>query len=332
MPLKITNFTFMVLSYNHEKYIIEHLESIKFLILNHGQDIIFQIIINDDCSTDKTVELIEKWFLINSKLFVEINKLYNIKNIGTCSSVLNMIDLIQFEYSKMTAGDDVYSYENLFESSLLLNEHEIVSGIPLYLRDSSLSLNNFELFNFLATNAIYKNKPLVERFKGLSFNNAPNMFYSSKVLKDTDVREFVSKFDVVEDFTLQVSVSQFFNNPSLYLDKKTFVYYRRTSGSIYLVVSSRFTKDINKVYSFLQSLKNSPFSKALISNRKYLFSMRSVVLRKALNLSIYWFYIQSIFKLKSIYKDYKKLDIVKSKHQKHYEFIKNMAKNFLKEP
>lgn len=329
MTPKITKFSFMVLTYNHEKYIVEHLESIKFLILTYGKNIKFQIIINDDASSDSTIKIVDNWLLMNASIFSSVDKIYNTKNIGTCSSVVNILDRVQSEYSKLTAGDDVYSYENLFESASLLNDYEIVSGIPLYLENGSLRMWKGDLFNLLATNVVYKGQPLIDRFKGFSFNNAPNMLYSSKVFKNKDILKFVDDFDVVEDFPLQVATSIFIKNPIFHLEKKTFVYYRRTPGSIYLVASNRFVSDINKMYSYLFSLKGSFFSKALILNRKYCFSIKSGLIRKALNISIYWFYIRAIFKFNRIYKEFKIVDIVECSHKKHYLKIKYKAKNSL---
>ena len=78
MHCKIQSFAFCVLAYNHEKYIVEHLESIKYLIEVHGAGIDFQIIVNDDCSTDKTLLLINLWLEKHRELFADIIKIYNI--------------------------------------------------------------------------------------------------------------------------------------------------------------------------------------------------------------------------------------------------------------
>ena len=56
------DFTFIVITYNHEEFILEHLESIKFLINHYGHGINFTISVADDASKDNT--------LLTFKLFV----------------------------------------------------------------------------------------------------------------------------------------------------------------------------------------------------------------------------------------------------------------------
>ena len=46
------NFTFGLLLYNQEEFVIEALESIKYQIINYGNDINVSLIVNDDCSLD----------------------------------------------------------------------------------------------------------------------------------------------------------------------------------------------------------------------------------------------------------------------------------------
>ena len=65
----VKNFSFLVLAYNHENYIIEHLESIKYQVLTYGEEMSVDILISDDFSRDRTVDLIEKWIFANKRLF-----------------------------------------------------------------------------------------------------------------------------------------------------------------------------------------------------------------------------------------------------------------------
>ena len=107
-----TSFAFLVLAYNNENYILEHLESIKYLVLTYGNAIDVDLIINDDCSSDRTQSLVDEWLLINAGLFRFVKTIYNQKNIGTCASVGNMLSNVVADRCKLTAGDDVYSFEN----------------------------------------------------------------------------------------------------------------------------------------------------------------------------------------------------------------------------
>ena len=50
-------FTFLTVAYNHEKFILEHLESIRYLVNNYGDGIDVSIIINDDCSVQHVFQL-----------------------------------------------------------------------------------------------------------------------------------------------------------------------------------------------------------------------------------------------------------------------------------
>ena len=108
-------FTFLALACNHEKYIIEHLESIKYLVECYGSSINCKLIINDDYSKDRTIELIDGWLSQNLSLFHTVVKLYNKNNLGTCTSLINMLSHVDTAYLKLTACDDVYSFENIFE-------------------------------------------------------------------------------------------------------------------------------------------------------------------------------------------------------------------------
>jgi len=67
MPKKSKSFAFLVLCHNQEDYIIEHLESIKYLSLKYGHNIDKDIIINDDFSNDSSPELIKTWLYKNKK-------------------------------------------------------------------------------------------------------------------------------------------------------------------------------------------------------------------------------------------------------------------------
>lgn len=318
------SFSFLVLAFNHEKYIIEHLESIKFLVEMYAESIEVDLIINDDKSTDATVFLINEWLLLNGVLFRSVIKLFNEKNLGTCKSLVNMINHVKTENIKITAGDDVYSFENIFLFSGLARNGNMVSGLPLDLTNQVISEKKSDSMMIVASYYIYEHKKPIERFKWLSNNNAPNMFYDLELLRNNAVISYLNKFDVVEDLPLQIIMSSQFNSKFILLDK-VFTYYRRTLGSTYIVAGSRFYKDQINIFNDLILSEDNFFSKILLKNRKFCFKLKNKYLRKILNLSIYRFFFLAFLKIFSIIGMRKKIDLKVELHRSHYQLIRIRA-------
>ena len=104
----------MVLTFNHEKYISQCLES----ILSQKTDYDFEINIVDDCSTDKTREFIQKF---KDKFPDKINLFFNQKNIGKKNiqkNVLKALKTLQGKYIAIIEGDDYWSDENKLQKQI----------------------------------------------------------------------------------------------------------------------------------------------------------------------------------------------------------------------
>lgn len=323
------NFAFLVLAYNHQTYIVEHLESIKYLMQTYAFNIDVDIVINDDCSRDQTKLFIDTWLLANDHLFRSVKKLYNEKNIGTCESVVNMLSVVEAERFKLTAGDDVYSFENIFELTEIPEGVGLLSGFALDLRNGVLSEIKIETFLAIASQVIYRNKQLLMRFKHLSFNNAPNITYSADCLKDPRVLSYLKKFDVVEDWPLQIAISRFFPGMKFELVNKVFVYYRRTPGSIYIVANDRFNSDKINIYNDLIRHEVNVFEKFRLYNRRLCFQFNNRILNKILNIDLYIFMFLVITKLPKIFSLFRKLELNTLMHKLHLELIKQRALSFI---
>lgn len=330
MPEMKRSFTFVVLTYNHQDYIIEHLESIKFLVESYGQKFYVDIVVNDDCSADKTTFLVSKWLESNSSIFRKVVKIFNERNVGTCKSVLNAIDVVDTDALKITAGDDVYSFENIFEYAFLEDDCAIRSGIPLSLIDGVLSENKSDIFNIIASQAIYNGRPLIDRFSYLSNNNAPNIIYNKKLLFDSNVRSFLSQFDVVEDWPIQIAISNKYPNKRFDLESRVFVYYRRTPGSIYLVAGSRFYKDKVNCYLSLIGSSVSTLKKIFLRNRLFLFKSGSGILNKLFNFSFYIYVLNVLFKSHVVFFDYLRFESSLDLHRRHYNLLVVRSKYFIR--
>lgn len=321
------SFAFMVLTYNHENYILEHLQSIKYLITSFGKSIDVDIIISDDCSKDDTCYLIDRWLKINKDLFRYTETIYNRTNLGTCKSVKNLISKLKADNCKLTAGDDVYSYENIFELSKCKSDIAMLSGRALFLYGDNLMFDRVSNALATATQIIYKKDSLLHRFKHFSYNNAPNILYSRNCLTNSEVLLHLDQFDVIEDWPLQIAIARQFPTFKFKLIDKVLVYYRRTQGSIFIVANDRFKKDKESIYNDLIKKEQKLIERIRLSSRKFCFKTDNRVANKLLNLDFYLFGLSFFLNLFKIFKKEKTLAMSVDLHQKHYFEIRLQALN-----
>ena len=325
MQKKQTSFSFPVFTFNHERYIIEHLESIKYQIEKYGEGIMVDILINDDASGDRTVEFIEKWIEINKNLFHRIVLNFNKINKGTCASIIDLFSLLETEFFKPTAGDDIYSYENVFEAALIDEATAFVTGFPLFIENGVLRESFLSNLLMIATNVVYARQGTLKQFVNFSYNNAPNMFYSLACVQDKRVINFLQKFDVTEDWPLQISISRYFPEKKIKYIDKVFVYYRRTLGSTYIVANKRFVDDKLKIYRDLIENSNGVFEKLILKSRIIAFKNNNKLLSKLINLELYRFSFFSFLNTYKISRYFLNLNLKRNEHEEHLEMIRNLA-------
>lgn len=92
--------TMIVLSYNHSRFILETLESVKAQTYKHTE-----LIIVDDCSTDDSVAVIDRWLRENR---IDCTFIRHQKNQGICKSLNEALRLTTGKYISMIASDDVW--------------------------------------------------------------------------------------------------------------------------------------------------------------------------------------------------------------------------------
>jgi glycosyltransferase involved in cell wall biosynthesis len=91
-----------VVSYNHEKYIRQAIES----IVNQETDFSFEIVIGDDCSTDDTSKILLELKDENPEI---INCLIREKNLGPQVNWVKTYNACKGEYIAMCEGDDYWT-------------------------------------------------------------------------------------------------------------------------------------------------------------------------------------------------------------------------------
>jgi glycosyltransferase involved in cell wall biosynthesis len=90
------------ITYNHEKYIGEAIESILKQNTNFG----YEIVIGEDCSTDKTKKIIIKY---QKKYPNKIKLILNKKNLGIMPSFIQTLKACKGKYIALLEGDDYWT-------------------------------------------------------------------------------------------------------------------------------------------------------------------------------------------------------------------------------
>lgn len=324
-------YTFVVLAYNHSDYILEHLESVKYLVENYGDGLAIDLIIADDSSRDNTVALARLWLEKNSNLFRRASVLSDDVNRGTCKNLTRALSHVATKYCKITAGDDVYSCENLFVEIEKIDSNHILSGLPLNLIDGKLGHSRFDLFNIFATNEIYAKHQYMTRLKRINFFNSPSVVYATPALLNSVVKDFIERFSVTEDYPLQIKMAEIYRPLKFHQVEKIFVYYRRTVNSTYIVKSAQFNRDKVNIFNYLIESERNVLSRFLLRNRLFCYGLGNGYLKRILNLNLYLYGFCVFLNLNSILKKFKKFDAQLKKHQNHYDLVALRAKSFLNE-
>ncbi|NVZ25736.1 glycosyltransferase family 2 protein [Pseudomonas gingeri] len=322
-------FTFAVLTFNHELYIVEHLESIRFLIESYGDAYDFCLIVADDGSRDQTIALVNRWLSVYGDLFCDVKILGDGTNNGTCFNYTRIWPLVEGELFKITAGDDVYSCVNLFEEASQLSSHDFFSGLPLLLIDSNIIESRSTIFHILATEIIYKGKPFIERLRNIGSINTPNLFCNKKFLLNKELSGFIEGYSVTEDFPMLVKIAGSYSDVDFYQSRKVYVYYRRTSGSTYLVRGSDFDLDKLKVFNYMLSMEKGWLNRFLLRNRIYCYGLDNKALKTILNLNYFAYLLRLLLNVLPVFRSVQAAKLNVEEHQAHFRLISERAKAFL---
>lgn len=178
-------FTFGVITYNHEKFILELLESIKYQILKFGKGIRVDLVVSDDASRDDTVNLINSWVKMNQGLFSRTTILVNEKNVGVVENFKKIMCSIDDDYFKVIAGDDVFADQNVFRCLEGEDENNLVTYVPIVLKDGQLSLKTdwyAKHFRHMKKRRTHR-YDVIQQEKG-SYFFTPCTFYHRKLYTD----------------------------------------------------------------------------------------------------------------------------------------------------
>jgi len=183
MMLKSPLITFVVTSYNYEKYIIKTLESIKAQTYKN-----FEIIVVDDCSSDDSCEKVEEFISENQDL--KITLLKQEQNKGQFAAMIKGLSLAKGQFVSFIDSDDIlmnnYAENHLrvhMETSVAFTSCQIIEigeddEVHTYHSNASPHSNIEDLIS----NESPKYEIIKERFGGWYWSpNSSAMFRKSSI-------------------------------------------------------------------------------------------------------------------------------------------------------
>ena len=176
--------------YNHERYIVECLDSIILQTYNN-----IEIIICDDGSTDDSYKVVQDW--VNNKNIAV--KLFSQENKGVCKTLNFLLSVAEGDYIAICASDDTLTPKSIEDRVEFLNsssEFEAVIG------DAGLMGTHSETIASSAMKSLYK-----ADYSGLSGDICSELLFNWSVVGPTflarkELYDKVGKYDeslIVED-------------------------------------------------------------------------------------------------------------------------------------
>ncbi|MGL4864548.1 MAG: glycosyltransferase [Cetobacterium sp.] len=125
--------TILMLTYNHEKYIFQAIES----ILKQKTNYELEILIGDDCSPDKTTDILNSY---QRKYPEKIKLIIREQNIGPRENFLDLLSKANGDYIALLEGDDYWISENKIE--------ELVNFLEFNEKDYIGAFHNIQVVDF----------------------------------------------------------------------------------------------------------------------------------------------------------------------------------------
>lgn len=194
-------FTFISITYNHENYIIEHLESMKTVIQHYGKEIQIDYLLSDDGSKDRTREIAEEWLKNNSALFRRYVILNDGENHGTVRNCLRAINHLKTKRYKFLAGDDMYLDKNLFALFEGQEKCLVLTPILAFGREKEKRQIQFDEY-FRLLKYLGSTRKITRLITMENHFAAPGVFICGDGLSDAAFQTFLLQFRNIEDYPM----------------------------------------------------------------------------------------------------------------------------------
>ena len=215
----------IVLSYNSEKTILATLNSIFFQTYGN-----IELIIQDDCSTDCTINIIREWVEDKKKRFKNVIISKNNKNVGISSNANKGLQLASAEWIKYIAADDILLPDCIKDNMFFMQKYDkrttLFSGMfPFKQEGNKIEFWKMDreekayITHFFHADIRKQKKYILKRDILLS----PTLFINKQVIEE--LNGFDERIRNIEDWPLKIKLFQ--NNYRVVYMPKTTVLYRQ---------------------------------------------------------------------------------------------------------
>lgn len=166
--------------YNGDKYLRETIQSILSQSFND-----FEYIIINDCSNDKSLEILNEFAKNDSRIFIK----NNIKNIGSVESRNIGLKLAKGKYVAILDHDDISMQDRLRKQFTFLENHKnifMVGGGAINVDENGIRISKFK--PIIKINKIKKTLPFKNCFyhPTVMYRNEGLLFYRKNILYSDD--------------------------------------------------------------------------------------------------------------------------------------------------
>ena len=231
-----------VFAYNSERTVIETLNSIRDQTYRN-----IELIINDDCSNDRTVFIVQKWLDENKNIKARLHK--NERNLGLNKSFNTLLEQVESEWIKVIAADDILLPDCIENNVKYVKENDINTALfsihKVFVdKGRNKEIQGIDLTRVAYTDYVLK-KNAAKQYKEIIKQDTsftPTGFYNVKLLKKIGgTSECVKN---IEDWPLRLNIVK--NGYKMYFMDKVTVLYRfgdSISNSKEGYINSRFVKE-----------------------------------------------------------------------------------------
>ncbi len=267
----------IVLTYNHEKYIQQALDSILMQKVKFD----YEILIGDDASTDKTVEILKKY----KKKYPKIIKLFlNEVNMGPTHNAYNLLTNAKGKYLATCEGDDYWTDDNKLQIQVeFLEKNKELVGCTHYF--TIVNEDNIPYKNQFLSWVKQKNIFTINDFCGMFLPGQPGTFLKRNLLWDKTI-DFTYIYKIHSYVGDKTVMLLYLLNGNFGLIKKYMSCYRKSyHNSITSVISENKLKFLNEDYNMLKAFEKI----SLKFNKMYNFSRgKKIIFAKAI-----YFYVKT---------------------------------------